>query len=60
MKPGSLKLLEPSGLVQGLFHIFFIIILCNEHLENSPVFEKFTGPNTLKLEAARLSETVAR
>jgi hypothetical protein len=29
-------------------------------LENGSFYETFTGPNTLKIEAARLSETLAR
>jgi hypothetical protein len=60
MKSGSLNLLEPSGPVQGLCHMCFTAILCNQLLVNGSLYEKFPGPNTLKIEVARLSETLAR
>lgn len=60
MKTGSLNLVEPSEPLQELFYISFTSILSTRLMENGPLFEKFTGPNTLKTEVARLSEATTR
>jgi len=60
MKTGSLNLLEPPRPVQELLYISFTSILSNQLLENDPLFEKFTGPNTLKIDVSPLFETMAR
>ena len=52
---GALTCWKLQGLYRECF-TFCTNIPNNQHLKNNPLFEQFTGPNTLKIEVVCLSE----